>query len=97
MNNNNAQILRKPIVTEKVTRLQDKHNIYVFEVDTSAGKIEIKRAVEARFKVHVTGVRTITLPGKIKRLGRFTGRRPDRKKAIITLQTGEKIELFEGA
>ena len=90
-------IIRKPLVTEKATRLQEKANQYVFEVDPSAGKIEIKRAVEFRFKVHVTGVRTISLPGKVKRMGRFSGRRPDRKKAVVTLAKDEKIELFENA
>lgn len=90
-------IIRKPLVTEKVTRMQEKLNKYVFEVDLSAGKIEIKRAVEDRFKVHVQSIRTIILPGKIKRMGRFSGRRPDRKKAVVTLAKDEKIELFENA
>ncbi|MBM3327722.1 MAG: 50S ribosomal protein L23 [Calditrichaeota bacterium] len=93
----NLTIIRKPLVTEKVHKLQEKLNKYVFEVDPDAGKIQIKSAVETRFKVHVTSVRTITLPGKVKRLGRFSGRRPDRKKAIVTLAKDEKIELFEGA
>lgn len=90
-------IIRKPLVTEKATRLQELANQYVFEVDPSAGKIEIKRAVEERFKVHVESVRTIKVPGKIKRLGRFSGRRPDRKKAIVSVAKDEKIELFENA
>jgi large subunit ribosomal protein L23 len=90
-------VIRKPLVTEKVTRQQEKLNQYVFEVDPGAGKIQIKRAIEERFKVHVTGLRTVLLPGKIKKLGRFSGRRPDRKKAIVTLQKDEKIELFENA
>jgi len=90
-------IIRKPLVTEKVTRMQEKLNKYVFEVDLGAGKIEIKRAVEDRFKVHVLSIRTIVLPGKIKRMGRFSGRRPDRKKAVVTLAKDEKIELFENA
>jgi large subunit ribosomal protein L23 len=90
-------IIRRPLVTEKATRLQEKINQYVFEVDPAAGKIEIKRAVETRFKVHVTNVRTITVPGKVKRMGRFSGRRPDRKKAVVTLVKDEKIELFENA
>lgn len=85
------------MVTEKVTRLQEKLNQYVFEVDPESGKIDIKKAVEERFKVHVKSVRTITLPGKIKRMGRFSGRRPDRKKAVVTIAKDEKIELFENA
>jgi len=94
---NLMSIIRKPLVTEKVTRLTEKLNKYVFEVETTAGKIEIKKAVELRFKVHVTSVRTIILPGKVKRMGRFSGRRPDRKKAVVTLAKDEKIELFENA
>lgn len=90
-------IIRKPLVTEKATRLQEKANQYVFEVAPGAGKIEIKRAVETRFSVHVTEVRTITLPGKVKKLGRFSGRRPDRKKAVVTLAKDEKIDLFGNA
>lgn len=90
-------IIRKPLVTEKVTRLTEKLNKYVFEVEPGSGKIEIKRAVEERFKVHVTSIRTITLPGKVKRMGRFSGRRPDRKKAVVTIARDEKIELFENA
>jgi len=93
----NLEIIRKPLVTEKVTRLQEKLNQYVFEVAPSSNKLEIKRAVEERFKVKVTKVRTINVSGKMKSLGRFTGRRPDWKKAIVTLASGEKIELFEGA
>jgi len=93
----NLDIIRRPLITEKVTKLQEKLNQYVFEVAPSSNKIEIKRAVEDRFKVQVTKVRTINVPGKLKRLGRFSGRRPDWKKAIVTLAEGEKIELFEGA
>jgi len=90
-------VIRKPLVTEKATRLQEKANQYVFEVIPTAGKIEIKRAVELRFKVHVESIRTIKIPGKVKRLGRFSGRRPDRKKAVVTIAKDEKIELFENA
>jgi len=90
-------VIRKPIVTEKATRLQEKLNQYVFEVAPSAGKVEIKRAIEERFKVHVESVHTIKVPGKIKKLGRFSGRRPDRKKAVVTLAKDDKIELFENA
>ncbi len=91
----NLNIIRRPIITEKVHKLQENLNKYVFEVDPQANKIQIKRSIEERFKVKVTSVRTINVAGKVKRLGRFSGRRPDRKKAIITLAKGEKIELFE--
>ena len=90
-------ILRKPLVTEKVTKMQDDLNQYTFEVDTKANKIEIKRAVESRFGVNVTKVRTMNVRGKLKRLGRFTGRQSSWKKAIVTLAKGDKIDLFEGA
>ena len=92
-----THIIRRPLVTEKVTRLQEKVSQYVFEVDPNSNKIQIKRAVEERFKVKVTQVRTLRIRGKVKRLGRFTGRRPDWKKAIVTLAEGQKIEFFETA
>ncbi len=91
------RIIRRPLVTEKMTRLQEQLNQYAFEVDPKANKIEIKAAVESRFKVRVTKVNTSNVQGKVKRLGRFSGRKPNWKKAIVTLAEGEKIELFEGA
>lgn len=92
---NHRDIIRRSLLTEKVTRLQEAHNQYVFEVDLRANKIEIKRAVESRFGVKVKGVQTMTVPGKVRRLGRFTGRRPDWKKAVVTLMPGEKIDFLE--
>ncbi len=89
--------LRRPLVTEKVTKLQEELNQYVFQVSKQANKIEIKRAVEMRFDVKVAKVRTMNVRGKLKRLGRFTGRQPSWKKAIVTLEKGESIDLFEGA
>ena len=89
-------ILKKPLITEKGTHLQEELNQYSFEVDPNANKIQIKKAVEARFDVTVTKVRTLKIPGKMKTLGRFTGRRPDRKKAIVTLAKDDKIEYVEG-
>ena len=93
----NLEIIRRPLITEKVTRLQEEFNQYAFEVDPSSDKIEIKQAVQERFKVRVSKVRTINVRGKLKRLGRFSGRRPNWKKAIVTLAEGEKIDFFEGA
>jgi large subunit ribosomal protein L23 len=92
---NYLTIIRRPMITEKGTRLQETVNQYTFEVETGANKIEIKAAVEARFSVSVTKVRTLKIPGKLKRLGRFTGRRPDRKKAIVTLAEGNTIDFLE--
>lgn len=90
-------LIRKPMITEKGTRLQETLNQYTFEVDPAANKIEIKAAVEARFSVSVTNVRTSKIPGKLKRLGRFSGRRPDRKKAIVTLAEGSTIDFLEAS
>ncbi len=90
-------IIYRPIVTEKITILQEKGR-YAFEVDPKANKIDIARAVEKRFNVTVTNVRTMNMKGKTKsqmtRKGRFVGKTSHYKKAIITLKEGDKIELF---
>ncbi len=91
------RIIRKPLVTEKSTQLKDSSNQYAFEVDRKANKIEIQSAVERLFKVKVVDVRTSNVLGKMKRLGRKYGKRPDWKKAIITLKEGDRIDFFEGA
>lgn len=88
-------VLRKPLLTEKIARLQDQHNQYAFVVDPAANKIEIKRAVEQKYSVTVLSVNTICVRGKIKRLGRFSGKRADWKKAIVTLKTGDSIEFAQ--
>ena len=75
--------------------LREQSRQYTFEVDTEANKIEIKRAVETIFKVKVTEVRTQVMHGKVKRLGRSVGRRPDWKRAIVTLAADQTIELFD--
>jgi large subunit ribosomal protein L23 len=88
-------VLLRPIITEKTTLLtgQDK---YVFEVDVRANKNQIKEAVQIAFNVRVTDVNTMKMKGKPKRFGRKVTNRPDWKKAIVTLVSGDKIELFEG-
>jgi large subunit ribosomal protein L23 len=88
-------VLRKPLLTEKVARIQDAHNQYAFEVDPAANKIEIKKAVEQKYSVTVLQVNTLRVRGKVKRLGRFSGKRADRKKAVVTLKLGDKIELAQ--
>ena len=88
-------IVRKVLITEKGTALRETRNQYFFEVARGANKIEIKRAIEDIFKVKVDNVRTMQLRGKVKRQGRWVGRRNDWKKAIVTLQRDQKIELFE--
>ncbi len=91
-------ILYRPIVTEKMTNLQEK-GLYAFEVDPAANKIDIARAIEKKFSVTVTNVRTMNYKGKAKsqmtRRGAFRGRTPRFKKAIVTLKEGDKINLFE--
>jgi large subunit ribosomal protein L23 len=91
------KIIRRPLITEKSTRQKEESHQYVFEVDRDANKIEIQSAVERLFKVNVLQVRTSNVLGKVKRLGRRYGKRPDWKKAIITLKEGDRIDFFEGA
>lgn len=90
-------IIIRPLVTEKLTNLADSANQYGFVVDRRANKIEIKKAVEKKFEVRVKSVRTLNVRGKMKTLGRFTGRRSSWKKAIVTLEKDHTITLFEGA
>lgn len=90
-------IILRPLITEKTTQQKEDNHQYVFEVHRDANKIEIKSAVEQLFKVRVIKVRTINVLGKVKRLGRKYGKRPDWKKAIVTLKEGDRIEFFEGA
>lgn len=89
-------IIKVPLITEKSTILKERENKYAFLVDNRANKDEIKRAVEEIFKVKVLAVNTSYLRGKIKRMGRHSGKTPDIKKAVLTLKEGEKIEIFEG-
>ncbi|PIV20685.1 MAG: 50S ribosomal protein L23 [Deltaproteobacteria bacterium CG_4_8_14_3_um_filter_45_9] len=91
------KIIRRPLITEKSTRQKEENRQYIFEVHRDANKIEIQSAVERLFKVNVLQVRTSNVMGKIKRLGRRYGKRPDWKKAIITLKEGDRIDFFEGA
>lgn len=88
-------IIIKPVVTEKSMNLLAE-NKYTFIVDKKANKTEIKNAIENIFKVKVEKVTTVMSRGKVKRMGRFEGKTPDRKKAIVTLKPGHKIRLFEG-
>jgi large subunit ribosomal protein L23 len=90
-------IIERPLITEKNQLLQDKENKYVFEVARYANKLEIKQAIEDIFDVRVESVRTMRMLGKIKRMGRFEGRRPNWKKAIVKLTDGDVIDLFSGA
>ena len=89
-------IVKRPLVTEKGERGRATAQQYAFEVHREATKIQVKGAVEKLFSVKVTGVRTAIARGKNKRVGRHVGRRPNWKKAIVTLKEGETIALFEG-
>ena len=95
MNRDARQVVRKVLITEKGTVLRESQNQYFFEVARDANTIEIQRAIENIFKVKVDSVRTMQLRGKVKRQGRWVGKRNDWKKAIVTLQPDQKIELFE--
>ncbi|NLK00821.1 MAG: 50S ribosomal protein L23 [Clostridia bacterium] len=89
------EIILKPVVSERSMGLMEQ-NKYTFIVHRNANKVEIKKAVEELFDVKVEKVNTLNLVGKKKRMGRYVGRTPNRKKAIVKLREGEKIELFEG-
>ncbi|NLT66238.1 MAG: 50S ribosomal protein L23 [Acidobacteria bacterium] len=96
--NRRHYILRTPVITEKSTNLKEGNRTLAFRVVRDANKIEIKDAVEKIFKVKVESVRTANFHGKKRRQGRYSGRRPDWKKAYVTLKQGEKmIEFFETA
>jgi large subunit ribosomal protein L23 len=89
-------ILRRPIITEKTTLQKEDDNQVVFMVRRDANKIEIREAVEQLFDVEVTAVNTVNYRGKVKRVGRHFGKRPNWKKAIVTLAPGQEVEFFEG-
>jgi large subunit ribosomal protein L23 len=89
-------VIKSPVITEKSMAKTAEGNKVVFWVDPDANKVEIRTAVEKVFNVKVLDVNTQRVPGKVKRLGKFSGKRPTRKKAYITLKEGDKIEMFEG-
>jgi len=93
---NPSDVIKGPLITEKLDRAREKLRQYAFVVDRQATKHDVRRAVESLFRVGVEGVRTNILRGKTKRVGRSIGQRPKVKKAIVTLKEGEKIDLFEG-
>ncbi len=91
---NANQIIRRPLVTEKSTILREEGNVIAFEVDPNANKIEVKKAVEELFKVKVAEVRLFNVRGKMKRMGRWAGKRRDWRKAYVRLKEGEKAPDF---
>ena len=89
------EVLTRPLITEKNSTLQAQ-NKYAFEVAGGANKPQVKQAVEKAFKVKVNAVNMITVPGKMRRVGRQVVLTKSWKKAIVTLKPGDKIEIFEG-
>ncbi|MGA9522391.1 MAG: 50S ribosomal protein L23 [Myxococcaceae bacterium] len=89
-------VIKGPIITEKLDKAREQHRQYSFLVNRQSTKHEVRHAVEAAFKVSVTGIRTMIIRGKTKRVGKSMGKRPNYKKAIVTLKEGDTIELFEG-
>ena len=87
-------VIRRPLVTEKGVEKKDAERTLCFEVNTGANKIQIKAAVEKLFKVKVEVVRTVNQTGKMRRRGRFSGYRPDWKKAYVRLKAGEKMPEY---
>ncbi len=89
------EVLIRPVTTEKTDALTEQCRQYVFEVDRRANKREIQAAVESTFRVQVVNVRTMVMPGKVRRWGRHLSRQPAWKKAIVTVAAGQEIRLFE--
>jgi large subunit ribosomal protein L23 len=89
-------VIKRPLFTEKGTALKEQENKILLEVAQDANKHEIKQAVETIFKVKVDKVATIRTEGKLKRYGKYLGRKSDMKKAVVTLKKGEKLDFIEG-
>jgi large subunit ribosomal protein L23 len=91
------EVIRRPLLSEKVMEQKEFSNVIAFEVDGRANKIEVKKAIEAQFKdAKVAEVRILRAHGKVRRQGKHVGRRNDWKKAYVRLAEGSKIEFFEG-
>lgn len=89
------KIIRRPLITEKATILREKENKYLFQVDPSATKGQLKNAIEKLFKVNVEGIHTCMVKGKLRRMGAHAGYRPDWKKAIVKVRKGQEIKMVE--
>ena len=93
-----SDVLIRPVLSEKVNKLTEKHNRYTFIVDRKANKLEIKKAVEEFYGIQVEEVNTIIVPSKVKqrntKAGLLTGRKPAKKKAIVKVAEGESIDLY---
>ena len=97
MSRHARDIIIRPLMTEKSMQQKEALNTMAFQVRPDANKVEIRSAIESIFNVKVASVRTATFAGKLKRMGRQQGRRPEWKKAVVKLAPGHKIELVEGA
>ena len=95
MSKNIYSVIRRPIISEKSIQLRETLNQVTFEVSRTANKFEVRRAVESLLEAKVASVNTMIVRGKVKRMGKYTGRRPNWKKAIVTLQEGETIEALD--
>ncbi|PIU83602.1 MAG: 50S ribosomal protein L23 [Elusimicrobia bacterium CG06_land_8_20_14_3_00_38_11] len=93
---NPFNIIKKPVITEKATKLKEKENKYQFIVAKTAAKGQIKEAIEQLFKVDVEKIRTAVLPGKLRKQGAHAGYRADFKKAIVNIKKGQTIKIVEG-
>ncbi len=93
---NVEDVIRRPLVTEKSNIGRVEQNLVTLAVDPRANKLEIRRAVEELFDVRVLEVRTMQMPRKTRRVGKYEGRKPEWKKAIVRLAEGQAIEFFEG-
>lgn len=91
------RVIKRPLITEKANTIKEMHNKVAFVVAREANKEEIKEAVEQLFKVKVVKVATANVKGKTRRVGRTAGKRPDWKKAVVTLRAEDRIDFFEGA
>jgi large subunit ribosomal protein L23 len=91
---NSRVVLRRPVITEKTTFGIEKLNTYVFQIHKEANKIQVRKAVEELFNVKVLKVNVRNRKGKFKRMGRSAGFGKDRKEAIVTLRTGDKIDIY---
>ena len=89
-------LIKGPMITEKSHLHKEQANKVTFKVDPTANKVEIRKAIEAIFKVRVVSVNTMRYEGKTKRMGKSIGKKPAWKKAVVTLAAGEKIAFFEG-
>ncbi len=89
-------IIIRPLLTEKASAATEENNTYAFEVGKDATKIEIKEAIQSLFGVQVANVRTMVVRGKVKRFGRYFGKRPNWKKALVTVAEGDDLNFYSG-